>query len=181
MVRKAYARRYAQAVFEIALERKELERWQSDLERVVEAVGDGTFLAALESPKIKIDKKTELLSECLGDINPLVLNLVRLLITRAGIGMIGGITDEYQRLLDAYYGIQTAEVITAVPLDERDKEKLADNLSALVDAKVVLKSEVDPEIIGGIVARVGGKLLDGSTRSKLAALRRELGGTEKKR
>ncbi len=181
MPRKAYARRYAQAVFEIALERKELERWQSDLKKVVEAVGDGTFLAALESPKIKIDKKTELLSERLGDINPLVLNLVRLLITRAGIGMIGDIAEEYQRLLNEYYGIQSAEVITAIPIDDEDKQKLAENLGVLVGAKVVLKSEVDPEIIGGIVARVGGKLLDGSTRSKLMALRRELGGTERKR
>ena len=181
MPRKAYARRYAQAVFEIALEKKELERWQSDLQKIVGTVGDASFLAAMESPKIKFDDKVRLLSERLGDVNPLVLNLVRLLITRAGIGMIGDIADEYQRLLDGYHGIEPAEVITAVPLDDKDIQKLTENLSALVGKKIVLKSEVDPRVIGGIVARVGGKLLDGSTRSKLAALRRELVGTERKR
>ncbi len=91
------------------------------------------------------------------------------------------IAGEYQRLLDGYYGIEPAEVITAVPLDDKDIQKLTENLSALVGKKIVLKSEVDPGVIGGIVARVGGKLLDGSTRSKLAALRRELVGTERKR
>ncbi len=140
-------------------------------------VGDATVLAALENPKLKFDDKIRLLADNLGDINPLALNLVRMLITRTGIGIIGTIAGEYDRFLDRYHGIQSAQVITAVPLDDRDKEKLAENLGALVGSKVTVKSEVDPEIIGGIIARVGGKLLDGSTRSKLAALKRELGGT----
>ena len=181
MPRKAHARRYAQAVFEVALEKKELEQWQSDLQKIVDAVIDANFLAALESPKLKLDDKTKLLSKRLGDISPLALNLVRLLITRAGIGMIGEIAEEYQRLLDNYHGIEPAEIVTAVPLDDEDIQRLTKNLSDLVGRKVVLKSRVDPDVIGGIVARVGGKLLDGSTRSKLAALRRELVGTERKR
>ena len=181
MARKAYARRYAQAVFEIALEKKELERWQSDLKKIVSVVSDASFLAALESPKLKLDDKTRLLSVQLGDINPLALNLVRLLITKAGIGMIGSIADEYQRLLDSYHGIEPAEVITAIPLDDKDIKKLTENLGALVGKKVVLKSTVDSGVIGGIVARVGGKLLDGSTRSKLAALKKELVGAERNR
>jgi len=181
MARKSYSRRYAQAVFEIALEKKELERWQADLQKIVSVVSDATFLAVLESPKLKFDDKTRLLSEQLGDLNPLALNLVYLLITRASIGIIGDIAEEYQRLLDRYHGIEPAEVITAVPLDDKDIQRLAENLSTLVGRKVVLKSEVDSSIIGGIVARVGGKLLDGSTRSKLAALRRELVGVGRKR
>jgi F-type H+-transporting ATPase subunit delta len=181
MARKAYARRYAQAVFEMALEKKELERWQSDLQKIAGAVGDTTFLAAMESPKIKLDDKTRLLSKRLGDVNPLALNLVCLLISRASIGMIGSIADEYQRLLDGYRGIEPADVITAIPLDDKDMQKLTENLSSLVGKKVVLKSRVDPGVIGGIVARVGGKLLDGSTRRKLDALKRELVGAERKR
>ena len=180
MPRKAYARRYAQAVFEIALEKKELERWQSDLQKVVEALSDDTFLAAMESPKIKIDDKSKFLTKRLGDINPLALNLVRMLITRGSIDIISDVAGEYQQMLNRYHGIETADVITAVPLDDKDKQKLAENLSRLVGAKVELKAEVDPEILGGIIARVGGKLLDGSTRSKLAALKRELVGVEKK-
>ena len=181
MARKAYTRRYAQAVFEIALERKELERWQSDLQRIARAVSDDTVLAALENPKFKFDDKRKLLEKSLGDINPLALNLVWMLIARTGIGMIVGIAEEYERLLNEYKGIQTARITTAVPLDDKDKQKLAENLGAMVGKKVEVKSEVDPEIIGGIIARIDGKLLDGSTRSKLIALKRELVGARGKR
>jgi F-type H+-transporting ATPase subunit delta len=79
-------------------------------------------------------------------------------------------------MVDLYHGIQTAEVTTAVPLGEEDKGRLADNLSSLVGSKVVLKEKVDPKILGGIVARVGGRLLDGSTLTRLESLKRELEG-----
>jgi F-type H+-transporting ATPase subunit delta len=171
--RKFNTRRYAQAVFEIALEKKDPERWLSDLQKIADAVGDETFLAVLESPKIKFEDKSRLL-ERLGGIDPMVLNLVRLLIARGGVNMIPEIAAEYRRLLDEYHGIQTAAVVTAVPLDSEDKEKLAKSLGARVEKKVVLDAAVNPEIIGGIIARVGGKLLDGSTRSKLIALKKEL-------
>jgi F-type H+-transporting ATPase subunit delta len=176
MAKQAYARRYAQAVFEIALEKNELDRWQADLQKMVGVVSDSTFLAALDSPKIKIEDKSRFLKERLGDINPLALNLALLLITRTGIGVITEIAGEYKRLLDSYHGIETAEVTTAVLLDDKETQKLADRLGVLVDAKVELNTQVDPEILGGIIARVGGKLLDGSTRSKLTALKKELAG-----
>ena len=176
MARKAYAKRYSQAVFEIALETKELDRWQSDLKKIVGIVGDAAFIALLESPKFHFADKARLLSERLEGINPLALNLVLLLVTRGRLDIIGDIADEYQRLLDSYRGIEQAEVMTAIPLSDEDKLKLAEHLGAIVGKKVVLKSEVDSGLIGGIVARIGDKLLDGSTRSKLVALRRELAG-----
>jgi len=180
MPRKFNTRRYAQAVFEIALEKKELERWQSDFDKVVDAISDNTFLAVLESPKIKFEDKSRLMAR-LGDISPLALNLVMLLVTRGGVNMMGEIAEEYRRRLDEYHGVQTAEVVTAIPLDNKDNERLSDTLGTMTGKKVVLKSGVDPEILGGIVARVGGKLLDGSTRSKLIALKKELVGGERKR
>jgi F-type H+-transporting ATPase subunit delta len=181
MARKAYARRYAQAVFEIALEKNELERWQADLQKISGAIADGLFLAVMESPKIKLEDKAALLKALPGGISPLAVNLVSMLITRGGVAMVAEIAAEYQRMLDDYNGIMTAEVVTAVPIDDYEKERLAERLSTLVDKKVVLKQEVDPEIVGGIIARVGGKLLDGSIRSKLTALKRELVGAGGKR
>ncbi len=177
MARKAYARRYSQAVFEIALEAKKLDRWQSDLKKIISVVGDAAFLALLESPKFHFEDKVRLLSERLEGINPRALNLVQLLLIRGRLGMLGDIADEYQRLLDSYRGIEQAEVITAIPLDDEDKLKLAEHLSAIVGKKIVLKTEVDSSLIGGVIARIGGKLLDGSTHGKLLALKRELAGT----
>ena len=174
MARRFYARRYAQAVFEIALGRKELDRWQSDLRTIASLGEDDTLIAWLENPKFRFDDKVRLLSEQLGDLNPLALNLVYLLVARGRLSMIGGIADEYQRLLDSYRGIEQAEVITAVPLDDEDRLRLGERLGAVVGKKLVVKPEVDSSLIGGFIARIGGKLLDGSTRSKLEALKREM-------
>ena len=174
MARRAYAKRYAQAVFEIAVETGELDTWQSDLRKVASLGEDVAFTALLENPKLPFDAKARLLAERFGDINPLALNLVYLLLPRGRLSMVGDIADEYQRLLDSYRGIEQAEVITAIPLDDEDKLRLAERLGTIVGKKVVLKSEVNSNLIGGIIARVGGKLIDGSTRSQLLALKREL-------
>ena len=179
MARRAYAKRYSQAVFQIAVERGELDRWQSDLGKIASLGEDAAFVTLLESPKLHFNDKARLLSERLGDINPLALNLVYLLVARSRLSMAGEIADEYQRLLNSYRGIEEAEVFTTIPLDDEDKQKLGERLGAIVDKKVVIKSEIDPSLVGGIVARIGGKLLDGSTRSRLEALKRELSGAAK--
>ncbi len=178
MARRIYARRYSQAVFNIALERKELDSWQSELEKIASLGEDAAFLALLENPKVRFEDKAKLLSERLGAISPLALNLAYLLVTRGRLSMAGDIAEEYQRLLNSYRGIEQAEVITAVPLDAKDRQKLEEQLGAVVGKKVVLETKVDPSLIGGIVARIGGRLLDGSTRSKLMALRNELASGE---
>jgi F-type H+-transporting ATPase subunit delta len=174
MAKKANPRRYAQAVFEIALEKQEVERWQADLDKITAAIGDTSFLAALDSPRIKIADKYRFLRERLGDINPLALNLLQLLISRSHVGVLAQIATEYHYLVNEQRGISLAEVVTAVSLDDADKTKLSQKLGAIVGAQVEVKSEVDPAILGGFIARIGGKLLDGSTRSKLAALKRQL-------
>ena len=174
MARGVYAKRYAQAVFEIALERKELDRWQSDLGKIASLAEDAALVAVLASPRFHFDEKVKLLSERLGEINPLALNLAYLLVTRGRLGVIGDIADEYQRRLDSHHGIERAEVTTAIPLDDEEKLKLEERLGGIVRKKVVLEPEVDSSVVGGFVARIGGKLLDGSTRSKLEALKREL-------
>ena len=179
MARRASGRRYAQAVFEIALESKELDRWQSDLRKIVSVAEDAEFMALLESRRLPFDDKTRLLSERLVGINPLALNLTFLLVSRGRLDLITDIADDYQRRLDSYRGIEPVEVITAIPLDDEGKLKLAQHLGTIVGKKVVLKSEVDPELIGGIIARIGGKLLDGSTRSQLLTLKKELIGAGK--
>jgi F-type H+-transporting ATPase subunit delta len=178
VARRFYAQRYAQAVFGIARERNELDRWQSDLRKIATLGEDAAFLALLENPKVRFEDKARLLSQWLGDVNPLALNLVYLLVTKGRLGMVGDIADEYQHLLDSYRGIEQAEVITAIPLDDEDRRRLEERLGAVVGKKVVVKPRVDPGVLGGVVARIGGKLLDGSTRSKLMALKKALASGE---
>jgi F-type H+-transporting ATPase subunit delta len=165
-------------VFKIAQERNELDRWQSDLKKIATLGEDAPFIALMENPKIHFEAKAKLLSEWLGALNPLALNLVYLLVARGRLSMVGDIADEYQRLLDSYRGIEQAEVTTAIELDDEDRRKLEERLEAVVGKKVVLKPKVDPGVLGGIVARIGGKLLDGSTRSRLMVLKKAMASGE---
>ena len=182
MVDSAYAISQAQEVFKTALAKKELNRWQSDLRRLASLIKDTTLFAFLENPEVHIDDKAKLLSERLGEINPEALKLVAQLLVKRRLAAIVDIADEYQRLLDNYRGIEgaaVAEVTTAIPLDDEDKLRLAQRITSLVGKPVVLKPKVDPSLIGGIIIKVGDKLIDGSLRSKLVALRKTLGGEAK--
>ncbi len=175
-MKTAYARRYAQVAFEIAREKGELDRWQSDLSKIATLTADASVVAFLENPKLRFADKAKLLSERLGGMSPLVLNLVYLLVAKGRVGAMGEITKEYRRLLNSHRGIAEAEVITAVLLDEADRQRLAERLGTIVGQKVVIKSSVNPAIVGGIVARIGDKLIDASTRSRLEALKKRLSG-----
>ncbi len=177
MANSTYAKRYSQAAFKIALEEKELNSWQSDLRKIASLVKDDALFALLENPEVPFDNKAKVLSERLGDINPQALKLVSLLMTKGKLGMIGDIADEYQRLVDNYHGIEgaeVAEVTTAIPLEDEDKLRLAQRLTSLLGKPIVLKPKVDSSLIGGVIIRVGDKLIDGSIRSKLLSLKRDL-------
>jgi F-type H+-transporting ATPase subunit delta len=165
------AKRHAQAAFEIALERNELQVWRDDLERLAEAVKDPTLFTFLESPGIHLDEKVRILRDGLEGLNPLVVNLALLLVSRGRLGLLNDIVLEYGRLVDEDRGVAHAEVATAVTLEPEERDKLAGRLSDLVGREIVLTTRVDPAIVGGLVARVGDKLIDGSTKSRLHALR----------
>ena len=177
MANSTHARSYSQAAFKIALEEKELNRWQSDLRKIASLVKDEALFKLLENPEVPFDNKSKVLSERLGDINPEALKMVSLLVTKGRLGMIGDIADEYQRLVDNYRGIEgaeVAEVTTAIPLDDEEKLRLAQRLTSIIGKPIVLKPKVDSSLIGGVIIRVGDKLIDGSIRSKLVALKRDL-------
>ena len=171
------AKRYAQAVFELALERGELDKWQSDLEEMSAAAEDPQLVALLENTKIPLGRKLELVKDSLPGLGPLAINLAYLLITKGRFRIAPHIATEYQGLVYDYQGIGHAQVTTAVPLDKVEEEKLAQRLSAITGKHILLSIQVDPELIGGLTARVGDTLIDGSTRSKLLALKKSLVGT----
>ena len=171
-------KRYSKAVFELALERDELEKWQSDLGKIAHLKEDAALISWLKSPKVGFDDKAKLLSQRLDKINRLALNLVYLLVSKGKFEMIGNIKSEYQRLVDSYRGIERAEVTTAVPLGAEDRLRLEKYLSTLFGKKVFLESRIDASIVGGFKVKTGDKLLDASTKSKLEALKQELVGAE---
>jgi len=173
MPRGGSAKRYAQAAFQIAMERQELEDWRSDLKQIAELLANPDLRTLLESPRLSLKDKMLLLKGSL-KVKTLALNLAGVLVARGRLGLAQGIVEEYERLLLAHYGIEEVEVITAIPLEERERETLIDRLSQILGKKISLHSRIDPNIIGGLIVRTEGLLINGSTKSKLEALRRDL-------
>jgi F-type H+-transporting ATPase subunit delta len=165
---------YARAVFELALGKSELERWRVDLREIANIAGDEELMALLEDSELSLDAKKGLLEKRLGEINPLALNLACLLVSRDKLKIAGDISQEYERLLDAHYGIEHAEFFTALPLDEKDKEKFSSQLEKITGRKFSIDARVDPTILGGLIIKVGDMLIDRSLRGRLEALRKDL-------
>lgn len=169
------ARRYAQAVFEIGDAAGTLERWERDLSRVVEALDDPRVAAFFASPKSPAARKREIVAQILGPGGePLVANLVGLLIERGRLAMLPQLYADFHELLLARQGIAVGDITTAIPLGPDELAAVRGRLKALVGKELELRPHVDPEIIGGIIVRIGDSLIDGSVTSQLRRLRERL-------
>jgi F-type H+-transporting ATPase subunit delta len=169
-----HAKRYSQAIFEIAKERNAFDKWQENLQKIGALAQNLEFVSVMENPQFPAEEKYKLLDVQLKNIEPLALNLAYMLTSKGVFGLITDIYADYQKILDNYRGIDKAEVTTAIPLDEKEKQQLAERLGAITGKKIILTMHIDPNIIGGVIARVGEKIIDGSTRSQLMALKNEL-------
>jgi len=167
-------KRYAQALFELALERGEPENCRNSLNQAADTVADGRLMDILENPRLPFEVKKAILSELLGAMEPLVANLTSLLMTRGRLRTLGDIAKHYERLVDRHHGILRAEVLTAVPLNDEERERFSTLFSELVEHTVIIDSRVDPSILGGFKARIGDVLIDGSIRNALESLRKRL-------
>jgi F-type H+-transporting ATPase subunit delta len=176
MLRDPAAKRYAQAAFELARERGELDAWERQLRALAAALANREALAFVSSLQVPREAKEEFLRRVLEEPVPLVWNLVRLLAQKGRLTLLQQIAEQFQALLDEHRGIAHAEVVTAVALSDADQQALAERLSQLTGKHVQVELMEEPEILGGLIARIGDRLIDGSTRSKLIALKRKLAG-----
>lgn len=175
MARAPSARRYAQAVFQLAVEGKNLDGWADDLAALARAIENAEFVALLDAPHIPPAQKHKLINESLGRaVGPLPLNLVSLLASRNYVRLIPDILDEYEGLLYAHRGVVLGEVTSAAPLDAQQLDAVTKRLSEIVGRQVKVTARVDPAVLGGFVARVGDRVLDGSAKTKLEQMRQSL-------
>jgi F-type H+-transporting ATPase subunit delta len=167
-------KRYAQAAFELALEKGTVQDWRTGLHQGAGIISDGRLMSMLENPKLSFEAKKAMLKESLGTMDPLVVNLIYLLISRGKLKILGDISKHYEGLLDQYHGIVHAEVLTAVPLNNEDRQRLSRQFAELVGHKVIIDSRVDPAIVGGFKAKIGDVLIDGSIRNALDSMKKGL-------
>lgn len=173
----ASARRYAEAIFDLASSSGAFDAWADDLRKIAEFVSEPEVAGLLASGRVPRDEKVRLLSAGLErEIAPMSWNLVRLLEQRGKTYLAPRILELFQQHVDEDRGVASAVVTTAVPLEADEREAVAQRLSAITGKQVRVTPVVDENIIGGIVARIGDELIDGSTRSRLVALKRRLEG-----
>jgi F-type H+-transporting ATPase subunit delta len=169
------ARRYAQALFLIAEENGDQDQWLADLEVLASSSRNPDFIAFIDSPKIENVKKIEVLKEAFSkSISDLALNLVSLLATRNYVASLSSIADAFQELVDSEKGVERAEIVSAVKLTDGQEKGVVDKLTQMVGKELSVTTFVDESILGGYLARVGDRLLDGSVKTQLEDLRREL-------
>lgn len=173
------SKRYAQAVFQIAREQNTLDEWKADLDKIADLMQNPEFASAIDNPKLPFELKAKLVKETLGQVKPLAVNLAYLLIVKNKFKNAEQIAEEFDSLVNEYHGVKRAEIITAVPMDSKDQKNLVQRLEALIENKIRADFKVDPAILGGVIARVNGSLIDGSVLNKLEMLKKSMVGTIK--
>lgn len=170
------ARSYGEALFDLG----ERHGVQKDFAQAVDELvallhGKPAIRRFLESPQIDAEEKKAVLRKSLsGRVPPLVLNFVFVVLDKRRQRLLLDILREYHALLDEQLGRVHVQITLAREPDERQEEEIGSALSRLLDRTVVPHIRVDERIIGGIVARYGDRLLDGSLRRRLQGLRRSL-------
>ncbi len=176
MIREPAARRYAQAAFELAEERGDFDAWLEDLEGLADAFDEPAVARALTSERVSVAERERIIQQAAPGIRPLPWNLVRLLLSRGRIRLLPEVAEALRELVEERQGIVRAVVTTAVELDEEGRRSIAGRLGQLTGKQVLVETQVDESILGGLVARIGDRLIDGSARTKLAALKASLEG-----
>lgn len=170
------ARRYAQAVFGIAKDSDTFATWRTDLEDIAGLFVDSDAAGLFADNRVPVAKRQAYAERAL-DVQPQALNLARLLIKKGRSSDARALAVIFETLADEHEGIAFARVTTAVPIDDRQLGSIEGRLGQAMGKKVRASAAVDPDILGGIVIRIGDRLIDGSVRTKLQSLRRELKGS----
>jgi F-type H+-transporting ATPase subunit delta len=174
----ALARRYAKALFDLASAEGRVEDLGGELERLTEVYREAPGLPALLSNPAYTRAERKAIADDLAG-TPLGLtqtmrNFLHLLIENGRVRGVPEIAERYQEMADAAAGRAHVVVRSAAPLAEEQRRRLERGLSRVTGKQVTVAVEIDPSLIGGLSARVGGLVFDGSIRAQLAALEEEL-------
>ncbi len=177
MIVGSITRRYAKALFEIAVEQGKVEAWSETLQSLKRAVESSEELRdVLVNPVYTKDQRraigTKLVTALKLELEP--ANLLYLLGDRNRLAYLGAIVESFGALADEKLGRLRARVTSAVALDTASAQAIADKLAHATRAQVIVERTVDPDLLGGVVAQVGSFTFDGSVRTQLEDLRATL-------
>jgi F-type H+-transporting ATPase subunit delta len=173
------ARRYASALADVALERGEAPEIQSELQAWADLLASNPGLQEVfRNPTIALDKKRALLNKLIERTKPrpTTTNFLKVLLQNQRLTEIPEINRKFTEILDERAGMIAAVVTTAGPVPAGSQASLRTKLTELTGKKVRVDFEQDPELIGGLVARIGSTVYDGSVRNQLQQMKEKMAG-----
>jgi F-type H+-transporting ATPase subunit delta len=175
MAVRGVAKRYAQAAFDIARESDTVEAWLRDLTRLSQADADGVTGEFFTSPNVPERTKRQAIDQLLPNPDQqYVRNLAYMLIERRRFDILPDLLEVFRDMMLEAQGIAIANVTTAVDLTPEEREQIKAQLKSIVGKDIELRAHTDPSMIGGLVARIGDQLIDGSVASQLNQMRATL-------
>ena len=172
-IQASLAGRYALALFELARDERKLESVGAGLDAVRRALAESEeFRALAESPLVGREDKAKAIAaaaEAIG-LDPLTRNFLGVLARNRRLGQLPAIIRAFDTLAARHRGEIRAEVVSARPLDDDQVEAIRRNLRARFGSDIAVDLDVDPAILGGLVVKVGSRMIDGSIRTKLHSL-----------
>jgi F-type H+-transporting ATPase subunit delta len=160
-------------VFLIALQNGTVEQWRSYLGDIASVLTDSEAAAIFADDRRPPRERFALVDRVL-DLPPVARNLAKLLIQKGRSRGARAVAESFAALADEHAGIAKAQITTAVPINDGQRAAIEQRLSGSLGKTVTASTAVDPTLIGGLVVRVGDQLIDGSVRTRLRSLRKEL-------
>lgn len=167
---------YSEALFEVALEEGMIDKFLDEINFVADSMKEfPEFQELIKSPTInKIEKKQIVEDVFKEKISQEMLNFLRIIIDKSRGSYLDAIRKEYRVKVNDHKGIVDAVATTAIPLSEEDKAKLVAKLSSMTGKTINLTNAIDKEIIGGVMVKIGDKVIDGTLKGKLDNIKDEL-------
>lgn len=170
-------RRYSHALFNVAQERGEIDGVASDLKAITQTMLDSPAIGQmLQNPLVTHDRRKALLQQIFaGNLRPDVEHFLFLLIDKDRAHILPHVARDFNRYVDEARGEADAEAVSAVELSEEQRSALVERLKLSTGLRTIrLTTRVDPNILGGLIIRVGDKLIDGSATTQLAQMKEQL-------
>ncbi|PID72550.1 MAG: F0F1 ATP synthase subunit delta [Desulfobulbus propionicus] len=176
------ARRYAKALFSLGKEQGKIEEY-SELLGGIAALYDestGGLGAALTNPLYPLEARQKMMARIAekAQADSIMTGFLNLLVEKKRADILPEIAEEVQIMVDMDQNISHGSVVSAVELDDALQAKIQATLEKITGNKVILQTEVDPTIIGGIIAKVGDLVLDGSIKTQLNGLKESIKGRD---
>jgi F-type H+-transporting ATPase subunit delta len=175
MAQHGAARRYAEAVFELATRDGKVDEWRREMGIVCGLAQDKKLVRVVDSPAVGLEERRKAMEQILGKrVSRQILSLSLLLVERGSFSSMPAISDEYDDLVRRSLGIVAVTVTTPAPLSQKELAGLKVKLEELAGARVEIDTRTDPTLIGGIRVTIGDRQIDASVSTRLARLRKQL-------